>query len=67
MSGRRLTGREQWVSKTDLSRWYRCPFAFWLLDSGQLTFPETVSAFQMSLIRAGQDYQDLVEQSAAPS
>jgi predicted RecB family nuclease len=63
---RRLTSREQWVSKTDLSRWYRCPYAFWLLDSGQLTFPETVSAFQMSLIRAGQDYQNLVEQSAAP-
>jgi len=66
MFGRRLSGRQQWVSKTDLSRWYRCPFAFWLLESGQITFPETVSAFQMSLIRTGQDYQDLVEQSGTP-
>jgi predicted RecB family nuclease len=66
MFGRRLADRQQWVSKTDLSRWYRCPYAFWLLESGQITFPETVSAFQMSLIGAGQDYQDLIEQSVAP-
>ena len=66
MFGRRLPGSQQWVSKTDLSRLYRCSFAFWLLDTGQIAFPETVSAFQMSLIRAGQDYQDLVEQSATP-
>ena len=66
MFGRRLPGSQQWVSKTDLSRFYRCPFAFWLLDTGQIAFPETVSAFQMSLIRADQDYQDLVEQSATP-
>jgi hypothetical protein len=33
MSGRRLPGSQRWVSKTDLSRFYRCPFAFWLLDT----------------------------------
>jgi PD-(D/E)XK nuclease superfamily len=66
MFGRRLAARRQWVSKTDLSRWYRCPYAFWLLESGQMRFEETVSPFQMSLIHAGQDYQELVEQSATP-
>jgi hypothetical protein len=66
MHYRRLTARRQWVSKTDLSRWYRCPYAFWLRDSGQITFEETVSQFQMSLIRAGSEYQELVEQSATP-
>ena len=66
MFGRRLPGSQRWVSKTDLSRFYWCPFAFWLLDTGQAAFPETVSAFQMSLIRTGQDYQDLGGQSAAP-
>lgn len=55
MFGRRLSGSQRWVSKTDLSRFYRCPFAFWLLDTAQIAFPETVSAFQMSLIRTGQD------------
>jgi hypothetical protein len=66
MFGKRLTARQQWVSKTDLSRWYRCPYAFWLLDSDQISFEETVSQFQMSLIHAGADYQELVEQSATP-
>ena len=66
MFGRRLVARGLWVSKTDLSRWYRCPYAFWLLESGQMIFEETVGPFQMSLIHAGQDYQELVEQSATP-
>jgi len=66
MLGRRLAARQQWVSKTDLSRWYRCAYAFWLLESGQISFEETICPFQMSLIQAGQDYQELVEQSATP-
>jgi hypothetical protein len=55
MFGRRLSGSQQWMSKTDLSGFYRCPVAFWLLDTGQVAFPETVSAFQMSLICADVD------------
>jgi hypothetical protein len=62
MLGRRLPARQRWVSKTDLSRWYRCAYAFGLLESGQISFEETISPFQMSLIQAGQDYQELVEQ-----
>lgn len=66
MFGRWLAGQRQWVTKTDLSRWYRCPYAFWLLDSGQVSFEETVSPFQDSLIRGGHAYQQLVEQLATP-
>lgn len=66
MFGRRRAVSQDWVSKTDLGRWYRCPYAFWLLETGQISFEETVSPFQLSLICAGEDYQKLVEQSATP-
>ncbi len=54
------------MSKTDLSRWSRCPYAFWLLDSGQISFEEAVSPVQIALVRAGQEYHQLIEQSATP-
>lgn len=56
----------RWVTKTDIASWYRCPYAWWLLDTGQITFEESVSEFAMSLITAGNGYQDLVEQEATP-
>jgi predicted RecB family nuclease len=56
--------QKQWVTKTDLARWYRCPYGFWLLDSGQITFAESVSEFTKSLITGGIEYQDLVEREA---
>jgi predicted RecB family nuclease len=66
MFGRCLPARQKWVTKTDLSRWYRCPYAFWLLDSGRISFEETVTPFQQALIRGGHAYQKLVEQLATP-
>lgn len=66
MAFKRLIARRHWVTKTDLARWYRCRYAFWLLETGQITFEETVSPFQLSLIHAGQEYHELVEQSATP-
>jgi predicted RecB family nuclease len=59
-----FTRKQRWVTKTDIASYYRCPYAFWLVDTGQITFAETVSEFAMGLIRAGNAYQDLVEQSA---
>jgi predicted RecB family nuclease len=56
--------QKQWVTKTDLARWYRCPYAFWLLDSGQITFAESVSEFTKSLIAGGIEYEHLVEREA---
>ena len=29
----RMVAAKSWVSKTDLARYSRCPYAFWLIDS----------------------------------
>jgi predicted RecB family nuclease len=55
-----------WLTKTDLSRWVRCPYSWWLLDTGQITFAETVDEFRARLIDQGVEFQDLVESSAMP-
>jgi predicted RecB family nuclease len=52
-----------WVTKTDMTRFVRCPYSFWLLDSGQITFEETLDEFQVDLLAAGCQFQDLVESS----
>jgi hypothetical protein len=62
-----LRARREWVSTTDLSRWYRCPYAFWLLDSGQISFAETISPFQACLIQGGHAYQNAAPASPARS
>jgi predicted RecB family nuclease len=54
------------VSKTDLVRYVRCPYSWWLLDRGEITFEETVDEFQVQLIQEGVAFQQLVEASAAP-
>jgi predicted RecB family nuclease len=58
--------RQQWVSKTDVASYYRCAYAFWLLDSGQITFAESLNEFQRGLITAGNEYHELVERSVTP-
>ena len=42
-----------WVTKSDVTRYIRCPYAFWLLDSGRLSFAETVTPLQARLIEHG--------------
>jgi predicted RecB family nuclease len=43
MSPARRTARSaSWVSKTDLMRYVRCPYSFWLLDTGKIMFEDTV-------------------------
>ena len=54
------------MSKTDLVRYVRCPYSWWLLDRGEITFEETVDEFQVQLIQEGVAFQQLVEASAAP-
>jgi predicted RecB family nuclease len=53
-----------WVSKTDLVRYVRCPYAFWLQDTGRITFDDTVDDFQLSKIRDGREFQASVEAGA---
>jgi predicted RecB family nuclease len=54
----------RWVSKTDLIRFIRCPYSFWLLDSGQITFDDTLDEFQGGLLRRGTEFQAMIEAKA---
>ncbi len=58
--------RTDWVSKTDVTRDLRCPYAWWLLDRGEIRFEDTVEAFQVELIAAGAAFHREVEAAAIP-
>lgn len=53
-----------WVNKTDLVRYIRCPYAFWLLDQGLVEFADTVDEAQAHLIAKGHRFQKGVEATA---
>lgn len=50
-----------WVSKSDVSRWVRCPYAFWLLYTEQIAFADTVTDFEFRLITEGNEFQSSFE------
>jgi len=54
-----------WVTKTDLTRYVRCPYAFWLLDKGLIRFDESISEVQAQLLQGGNEFEGLVQESAA--
>ncbi len=47
-----------WVSKTDIIRYHRCPYAFWLIDTGQVSFAEQFSPFTAAIVEAGVAFED---------
>lgn len=53
-----------WVSKTDLIRYVRCPYSFWLLDKGEIAFEDTIDEFTFQLLDEGAEFQRLVEAEA---
>lgn len=53
-----------WVSKTDLMRYVRCPYAFWLLDQGEITFEDTVEEGLVRLLIEGIEFQERIEAAA---
>lgn len=55
-----------WVSKTELLRFLRCPYAFYLLDRGLLRFEDTVNEQQIRLINDGVSFHGAVEVLAEP-
>jgi CRISPR/Cas system-associated exonuclease Cas4 (RecB family) len=57
---------QNWVSKTDLTRYLRCPYAFYVLDRGLVTFDETVNEHQARLIAGGINFHTSVEATAVP-
>ncbi|MGQ0743282.1 MAG: ribonuclease H-like domain-containing protein [Acidimicrobiales bacterium] len=65
-AGPRAPGDNRWVTKTDLTRFLRCPYAFWLLDTGRLSFAQTVTPLQAGLISDGFAFQAQVEAADQP-
>jgi predicted RecB family nuclease len=63
---RKETDKRTWVSKTQMVRYKRCPYAFWLVDSGQLKAADAVSSFTATLMAGGVAFQQLVEAAATP-
>jgi predicted RecB family nuclease len=53
-----------WVSKTDLINYLRCPYAFYMIASGQVAREDTVSELQIRLIEQGVEFQTAVELKA---
>ena len=56
-----LQPRRGWVSKTDVMRYFRCPYAFSLLERGEITFDDTIDEFTAGLIATGQEFHAHVE------
>lgn len=60
-----------WVTKADLSAYARCPYAFWLVDSGQVPASGAMSGFTLSLVQASAEFErrvlaELAEPSSCP-
>ena len=61
-----MAKRTLWVTKSEMSSFVRCPYAFWLVDQGMISVEQTVNDHQRSLMAAGLEFHELVEASAAP-
>ncbi len=61
-----LARGRSWVSKTDVTRYLRCPYAFWLIDSGQLDQSELLSPFEAQLAEDGIAFERGVVEAAVP-
>jgi predicted RecB family nuclease len=54
------------VSKTDVTSYLRCPYAFWLTDSGQLDRAELLSPFEAELAESGIAFEQGIVDAAIP-
>jgi predicted RecB family nuclease len=57
---------QSWVSKTNVTSYLRCPYAFWLTDSGQLDRVELLSPFEAQLADTGIAFERAIVEAAAP-
>jgi predicted RecB family nuclease len=55
-----------WVTKSDVTNYVRCPYAWWLLDQGKINAADTVDEFQLKLMHEGIAFHERVEAEAAP-
>ena len=56
---------ESWVTKSNMSAYSRCPYAFSLLDSGQISKEDAYSAFTTSLMETGIAFEAKVVEEQA--
>jgi predicted RecB family nuclease len=54
------------VSKTNVTSYLRCPYAFWLADSGQLDRAKLLSPFEAQLAEDGVAFERGIVDAAAP-
>lgn len=55
-----------WVSKTDITCYLRCPYAFWLVDTNQVAPQDAIDGYAHRLMAQGTEFQALVEAQATP-
>lgn len=56
----------QWVSKTDLTSFLRCPYAWWQIDQGLISAGEILGPLDERLIDEGNAFHQKVEALATP-
>jgi len=58
MLNRLMAGQSdrEWVSKTEFARYLRCPYVFWLVDTGQIAATDAWTSIQARLIAEGQRF-----------
>lgn len=57
---------QSWVSKTNVTSYLRCPYAFWLTDSGQLDQAELLSPLEAQLAEEGVAFERGIVDAAQP-
>ena len=57
---------QSWVSKTNITSYLRCPYAFWLTDSGQLDRAELLSPVEAQLAETGIAFERSIVEAAVP-
>ncbi len=55
-----------WVSKSDMTSYLRCPYAFWQIDSGALTPADAVDALGERLIEEGVSFERSITAEVVP-
>jgi predicted RecB family nuclease len=62
----RTDAAKSWVSKTNVASYYRCPYAFWLVDRGQVRPEDALSPLASHLIADGNAFHEAVAAAAPP-
>lgn len=57
----------QWVTKTNVTDYHRCPRAYWLIARGQITHEESISPYDLPQVDAGVEFERGVVAGAPPA